>query len=186
MNCNSKIISLGVLLTALGAPMARAATVTFGPLHTAVTPGTTFDAQIVGQGFAELSGGLIDLSYDDNVVAITDVVIDPYWDFEADPGQESGSGRWEGIGFDVFWNDPASGNFVIATVSFVAAQALGVSPISILASSEFYGVTEALSPTIVDGGVTVIPLPAAVWLLLSGLGVLWSTTATRRIQRLAA
>ena len=170
MHCITRTILLPILLIVLAAPVVTwAATVTFDQTSLTVSKGSTFDLSIIGVGFTELAGGTIDLSYDNGVVDILTVTVSPYWDFEPDGGSKTGPGLWSEIGFDVFDNQPASGDVTIVTMSLMAL-AEGTSHLSILDSSSFFSQTELLSPTINHSTTTVVPVPAALWLLASGLG----------------
>ncbi len=172
-----KALLYSVLITPLVAFNAGAATVTFDPLESGKAPnplldiGDIFNVNIVGQDFIELAGGTIDLGYDDTIVKILNVSVDPYWDFQPNPGdKDPGSSRWLGIGFDAFVNNPASGNFIIATLQLEAVGGV-TSPLTILPSSQFFSATELLSPNTINGtATTVVPLPAALWLMVSALG----------------
>jgi hypothetical protein len=159
--------------------MALASTVGFDPETSPIPPevinvGDTFIVDIVGSDFAELAGGVIDLMYNTNgqhIVDIDNVVVNPYFDFEPDPGGPAvgdSPTTWSGIGFDTLANDPATGNFTVATITLRAA-APGTTSLEILSSSEFFSSTEQLFPTLLDGTVHVVPVPAAVWLFGSGL-----------------
>ena len=149
--------------------IALAATVGFSPDPVNVAPGETFSVGIVGTDFTELSGGTFDLGFDSTVLRIDSVVIDSYWDFLPDGGGPAAGDVWPGIGFDVFVNDPAVGDFAIATINLTALIA-GTSDLVVL-NSQFFSTTAQLFPTLINGTVNVgqVPVPAAVWLFGSGL-----------------
>jgi hypothetical protein len=161
-----------LLLSSSG--MALASAVGFDPDMSTVRVNDTFTVNIVGSDFTELAGGVIDLMYNTNgqhIVDIDNVVVNPYFDFEPDPGGPAvgdSPTTWSGIGFDTLANDPATGNFTVATITLRAA-APGTTSLEILSSSEFFSSTEQLFPTLLDGTVHVVPVPAAVWLFGSGL-----------------
>ncbi|MGI9331996.1 MAG: cohesin domain-containing protein [Gammaproteobacteria bacterium] len=163
---------------------ANAATVGFGPASIEVGVGSTFDVEIRASDFVDLVGGRVDLGYNGDVLGVRSVVVDSYWDFDPISGNrdENDPGRWEGIRFDSFDNDPLQGDGLIATVTF-AAQAVGQSAIDILDSSQFLKEDSVLFavPVTLDGSPvsaqvtvvpTVVPLPAALPLLLSALGLI--------------
>ena len=158
-----------LLFSPFTALVSQAATVGFNPVSTTVMPGAGFSIHIIGQGFTELSGGEFSLGYNDAVIEILSVAIDPRWDFAPVPGSKTGPGRWTGIAFDTFVNAPATGDFNIATVSFKALGS-GTSTVNIL-NSQFFSTTVQLSPTLGSAQVKVeaVPIPAAVWLFGSGL-----------------
>jgi hypothetical protein len=147
--------------------VALADTVGFNPSASIVAPGDTFSVDIVGIDFTELSGGVIDLGFDSDHVQINEVRIDPYFDFLPDGGGPAAGDVWPGIGFDVFVNDPAVGDFTIATIDLTALS--GTSNLVVLDSSEFFSTTAQLDPTLTPGTINLVPVPAAVWLFGSGL-----------------
>jgi hypothetical protein len=145
-----KILITAVLFSAVSGLLARAAEITLVPSDPVVTVGSTFSVNIsvslnelAGE---QLAGGVIELGYDDSVVAILAVAIDPYWDFLPDPGSKTGPGQWEAIGFDVFENTPVSGNAVIASIT-LEALATGTSQLTILPASQFFSTTDEFFPT---------------------------------------
>jgi len=167
----SKLLRLvgaaALLFSASG--VALADTVGFNPDPKNVALGDMFTVDIVGIGFTELAGGVIDLGFDGAVLQINSVSIDPYWDFLPDGGALTDSNTWSGIGFDVLVNDPAVGDFIIAKISLTALT-VGSSSLEILGTSEFFnGSVDELFPTLSNGTVNVVPVPAAVWLFGSGL-----------------
>ena len=172
-----RILTLTILLSfAFFATVSAAATVGFQPISSTVVPGSSFSLNIVGQGFsttdalAMLSGGTIDFSYNNSVIQVVSVSVDPYWDFLPVSGTNISLGHWSGIGFDVFANNPIGGDFTIATVTFTSIG-FGISPLDILSTSQFFSATTRLAPILANASiqVTPVPLPAAGWLLLSGL-----------------
>ena len=68
-----------------------------------------------------------------------------------------------GVGFDVFVNEPAVGDFTIATINLTGLGA--GTPGLVILNSQFFSTTELLDPTLLPG----VPVPAAVWLFGSGL-----------------
>lgn len=165
---SSSIAALGLFLACAGT--VQAAAIVFDDTSPDVLVGESFFLTIQGASVPELAGGMIDLGYDDSVVEIVGVTIDPYWDFFPESGAKTAAGTWTGIGFDTFVNDPASGNFDIATVEFVGLAA-GSANIGLLGSSEFFSATQQVFPTLGSSTVSVsaVPVPAAAWLFLSGL-----------------
>ena len=106
------MIGIATLHVLLGMSTAGAASIGFSPQNSTATVGGSFSVDIVAQGFVELAGGTIDFSYDNTLVEVSSVSIDPYWDFLPDPGSNIAAGEWSNIGFDVFVNTPISGDAV--------------------------------------------------------------------------
>jgi hypothetical protein len=159
----AKILVLSVLLSPVLALPAQAAEVSFDQTGAIVIPGSTIDLQIIATLLPgeELAGGRVDLRYDDSVVEILNVTVDPaVWDFLPGPGSKTGPGRWQKIFFDVFDNPPATGNTVIATVT-LEARGAGVSALSILPSSQFFSTTVQIAPIITGASITVNTAPVA-------------------------
>jgi len=144
--------------------LAPTAEVNLVPSDPVVAAGDTFSVDITisldEKAGEQLAGGVINLGYDDGVVEILEVAIDPYWNFMPDPGSKTTPGRWEGIGFDVFDTPPATGNVVIATVT-LEALAAGTSVLEVLASSQFFSATAEFFPIIWDASIQVNTLPVA-------------------------
>jgi hypothetical protein len=144
-----------------------------------VGAGTDFSIDVIGLGFAQLNGGTFNLSYDESLVAISSVVIDSYWDFDPESGSDTGINTWGSVGFDIFNNDPAVGNFRIATINLTTKSpplgslpAVGSTSMLDITGSQFFSDTEQLSPTIGTASISVVPVPAAVWLFGSALGLM--------------
>ena len=157
-----QLISATVLLLGSGG-MALAATVGFSPDPVNVNVGVPFDVDIIGIDFTELAGGTFDIGFDSTHLQINSVSIDPYFDFLPEIGGPASGDIWPGVGFDVFANDPAAGDFTIATINLTGLGA--GTPGLVILNSQFFSTTELLDPTLLPG----VPVPAAVWLFGSGL-----------------
>jgi len=165
MRCIVKNLITVVLFSAVSGVLAQAAEVTLVPSNPVVTLGSTFSVDITvsldAEAGEQLAGGVIDLGYDDGVVEIIEVTIDPYWDFLPDPGSKTGAGLWEDIGFDAFVNPPASDTAVIASVT-LEALAAGTSQLAVLLpSSHFFSATAEFFPTVTGASIQVNTLPVA-------------------------
>jgi VCBS repeat-containing protein len=159
-----KILTTALLLSPITGVWAGAAEVILVPADPVVAVGGIFTVDITisldaGAG-EQLAGGVIDLGYDDSLVEIRDVSIDPYWDFLPAPGSQTGPGLWESIGFDVFVNPPAAANAPIATVT-LEALAAGTSQLAVLGSSQFFSATAQFFPALTGASFRVNTPPTA-------------------------
>lgn len=179
---------MGLLALAALAQTAVAATVdlALSPAGSTVAPGTTFDVQIQGSylGPATLAGGALDLQFDGSVLNVVSVFVNPaVGDFVASSGTtDNGAGRVDSIAFASFFG--ISGSFTLATVSFLAVGP-GTSQLLLSdANDPVYpwtnydlGVSPAgdsVTPRFSAASVTVVPVPAGIWLLgtaVMGLGI---------------
>lgn len=189
---------LAMLATTMLTPSAsiEAATITFADPSSlvqkttfSVLPDTNFSIDVIGTAFTQLNGGSFSLAYNESVVAITSVVIDPYWDFAPSSGSDSGVNTWGIIGFDIFNSGPASGNFRIATINLsTKSPPLGSLPsagsFSVLdiINSDFVA-DSTITPTIGNATINVVPLPATAWFLVTGLVALSGRAGWRKLAR---
>lgn len=140
--------------------------------------GDTFSVNIVGSGFvSDVDGGGVNFNFDNSILSVQSVTIDSAWDsLISDGGSiDNGLGTVDGIYVNTF--DSINGNFVVATVEFLATG-VGTSALNL---SEF-GLNpwasggSLLNPDFLNGSLTVeaappsgVPVPAAAWLFGSGL-----------------
>lgn len=170
-------ICLSVMMF-FGTFAAQAANVSFSPVSTTVPGGATFSMDLVGTGFnsGDLDGGGINFNYNANVVHVSSITVDTVtWEFFSDNGTiDNALGEVTGIQFNSF--QPRSGDLLFATVEFMAVG----SGISLLGLSEFldnpFATGGELYPDLTfnrNGSITVsaIPLPGAVWLFASAIGL---------------
>ncbi len=154
-----------------------ASTVSFTSIPT-VTTGQTFTLDLIGTEFTDIvDGGGVNLFFDSSVLGVNSVTVDTsVWEWFDDPGTiDNTAGTISEIQFASFFG--TTGDFAIATIEFSAIGA-GISDLilteSLLNPFASGGLPLDLPVTFLTGSVTVtaVPLPAAFWLLLGGLGML--------------
>ena len=170
---------VGLILVLVVSVTASAANVGFNPGGATVVNGSTFSMDLIGTGFnsGDLDGGGINFSYDASVVQVISVSVDTTtWEFFSDNGTiDNILGSVTGIQFNSF--ESRTGDLLFATVNFMA---IGVDTTQL-------GLSEFLDNPFATGGapysgvafdqngsimVAAVPVPAAVWLFGSALGIL--------------
>jgi hypothetical protein len=183
MNRCQSMVATGLLGLMATLQPARAATVdlAWSPADSSVGSGSTFDLQILGSylGPATLAGGALDLQFDRTVLNVVSVLVNPaVGDFVTSAGViDNAAGRVDSIAFASFFG--VSGSFTLATVKF---QAVGPGSSALLlsdANDAVYpwtnydlGVSPAgdtVTPQFSAASVTVVPVPAGIWLLATGV-----------------
>ncbi|MBI3546206.1 MAG: hypothetical protein HY081_06390 [Gammaproteobacteria bacterium] len=174
-----KKIFLTIIAFILNTACAQAALVSFSPSSNTVTLGQSFSMNIMGNFSTgeTIEGGGLDLVFSPTVLSVSNVTINTaLFDFFSIPGTINNStGTVSGILFNTFAG--ANGNFLIATVDFTAKASgnsslllsqSALNPFS--SSSAGASLNVAYQPASVT--VTTVPIPAAIWLMLSGLGLM--------------
>ena len=164
------------------ASVSQAATITVSPFSPAVNTGDVFNVSIVGTGFTDGSGGSsgggFSLAWDPSILTWQSSALTFSGDqLFGQPGVvDIAAGTWTNADVTSF-NGTTLANFEIATVTFKATN-LGVSPTDVTiglfdnGSPRLWADSDGLidvNPTFIGGSVTVVPVPAAVWLFGSGL-----------------
>jgi hypothetical protein len=168
-----KQIVAGAVVWLLSATSVLANTVTFNPSVSNVQLNDIFTVDIVGTDFTSgTDGGGVNVSFDPSILNVLSVSLDSVWDIWADTGTiDNTSGTVTGIDFATFSNLPSS--FTIGTLQ-LKATGTGSSTLGLTESFGIGGFALGGSSQTVsfqDGTVNVstVPLPASVFLLLSGL-----------------
>ena len=161
-----------------------AASIGWGSSPSPIYVGDTFSVDITGSGFTStVDGGGVNFSYDNSIFNVTSVTIGSVWDplISSQGATNNGAGTVDGLYVNTFGavdgNADVTGNFVVATVEFLAVG-LGTSALDL---SE-YGLNPwasggvLINPDFLNGQMTVVadpsgvvPVPAAAWLFGSGL-----------------
>lgn len=181
------------LALSLCAPAAYANFLTISPLNTVTDNPSEVTLEIHMRFRQETVGGAFDLLYDSNILSLVSFeydehflssVVDP--DFLLLPddcmangstlgGCSPGDAELNAIGFGNF--DGIVGTYLIARVTFATLQPGDTLVLLAATDSPFGGFISAAHAENMDifyGGahVLVTPIPAAVWMMLSALGVL--------------
>ena len=176
------LLALSLFLTGTVATAATVLISSSGDLNNpntskTVTVNQAFTMDLIGTDFnsGDLDGGGIDFLFDENVVEVNSVTINTTdWEFSSSEGTiDNISGNVTGITFNSFQS--RTGNLLFATVEFMAVGA-GSSNITL---SEYalnpFGTGGSAYPDLSfdqTGLITVVPVPASVWLFGSALGLL--------------
>jgi hypothetical protein len=182
--------TIAALLLLAAAGSAQAASLALVPSATSVAPNATFQVNLVlDAGDVPLIphpnqyGGAIVVTYDTSQLQFGGFVLNGALDyFEPVSTASAGGTGTITFGFD---NAPDSGTVGIFT--FTALGPAGsVASLNLEDADDFSGsfasyvpAYQRFYPAFVDAQVSVVPLPAGVWLLGTGLGAL----AARRLRR---
>lgn len=174
-----------LILSIFSCSAVHANVVSIAPNGQVFAPGDIFSLTISGTDFTTpLDAGGIDLSFAQNIIQVAplnelpngvtqQVMLDPLWDVLPQPPRDPVIGN-NSINDIFFFTSTANaiGDFDIATIWFKAISA-GTSPIGLVESqlNPFAGGGGALAVTLngTDVQVQVVPIPAAIWLMGSGL-----------------
>jgi len=152
-----------------------------GPL----TIGDTVAVDIWGSWDTEITGGVFDLTFDESIVnVVSSTVVVPVDFGMSDNGMPATGGVLSPFGFTAIFSPYAANTDThLATVVFEAVGG-GVSPLVLsptAANGLFFWEDANTYEQFMDapppnftrvGSVAVVPLPAAAWFMLSGLGFL--------------
>jgi hypothetical protein len=151
---------------------AEAATLQIGPQVSTVEIGDTLTLDIIGTDFPETQGGGFSLSYDEEILNITNVTIDEAntWTFVNDFGTiDNTNGELNEVRVSDF--PGVTGGFTVATIEFLATG-LGTSTIELTESigNPWASSGSTINPTLSNSSsVQVVPIPAAIWLFGTSL-----------------
>jgi hypothetical protein len=149
--------------------------------------GETFSVDIMATDFdVVLDGGGLDIHFDPAIVQLDYATVDTaVWDplnSGISGGIDNTNGEISGIHFAS--SEDVTGDFPIATLGFTAT-ALGMSPLQLIPNDMNPFISGgAITPVTLENGainvVAPVPLPAAAWFMLSGLGIFigWSSRRT--------
>ncbi len=192
MNFKNLKLSLAALALGLFSQVSHANVISISPTTSTVGIGQEFTLDITMEFLQETVGGAFDLIYDTNIFDVVSFaydssfsinVIDPAFTLipencESDGsiigGCSVGDAELNAIGFGNF--DGIIGNHVIGQLTLVATQA-GLGTVGLASSDSPFGgfisAADASEMTVVYNGasVLVVPVPAAIWLMLSALGM---------------
>ena len=178
------LVGLGLLVIGLQSNSYVATVLAFDQSIVDITVDSQFSLDIVAKNFPSTFGGSILINFDSTVVNVSDIAIAAPWSgFTVTPSEELTAIL---LHAPIFSQWPA-GDFVFATLTFTAI-AIGSSelvlstydplPLSTVGNGGF----TPIDFTVENASVTVsaVPIPAAVWLLLSGIIGLFSVAKKKR------
>ncbi len=203
---NPKAILAGLALCFFGIQSSQAASILVTPSNSSIALGDTITLTLSGESFAGFAagtdgtgGGGIDISWDPNVLTLTDLANVDRSLFPGDSffGKDGilTAGKLEDLSVASL-SGTALAAFDIATITFTASGA-GSSTIDLELGSlaagndvwtDFSGINDVM-PTFVDGSVTVtggaspVPVPPALLLFGSGLIGLGSIARKKKNMR---
>ena len=166
-----------LLVTLVFSGYLNAASITWDTVNSNQLAAGSFSLDIVGLGFViDVDGGGVNLSFDSSILNVTQITIDEnVWDFGGlgiSTGTiDNGAGTVNGIMVNTLATT-VTGDFTVATVDFLVVGGVGSS--SSLTMTEYdlnpwASGGSVITPSYVVGNVSVVPVPAAVWLFGSGL-----------------
>jgi hypothetical protein len=187
---------LGATLLLLATATTQAALIAINPISQSVPPGFLTSANVVIQDLGtasspSLSAFDLNISYDPGVIALYSVTFgDPtlgdQLDLSGFGSITGGTGIAPGVVnlFGLSLDSPATldsmqaGNFVLANVVF-APMTMGTSALGISVNAVGDSLGNPLAVTTQGSSITVVPVPMAAWLLLSGMVALFGVTQTK-------
>lgn len=193
MNIKTKFIRymLGIA-SLLMASQVNANTIQVNPASTTVGVGGNFDLTVAGSFTDFTKGGSFSLSWDTSLLTLTTTEpqlvgnLDPMGLFEIanvliyDP-----TGGNIDITVATIFNPAVTGNFDIATLNFLALDT-GITAASIEVAGlnwvDEFRIDLDPQPNYVHADISIVPVPAAVWLFGSGLLGLVGIARRRNLQ----
>lgn len=187
INKNAGWVCLCLLLV-FGQGVTQAATVWFEPPMSAGVPGDILSVAIVGDFEDGIFSGNLDVRFDPAFINAVGSTVDNAWGVANNGFIDNAVGMISGIEFakeDVFSCFPFCSGFgpgsnrALASVEFELTGQVGdVSPLTLStdAGSINFAFTDqdllAFTPSFNPGTISLVPLPAAFWLVLSSLVLL--------------
>jgi len=184
----ASLISLGLLVIGLQGNSHAASVLAFDQAMVDTTVDSQFSLDIVTKDFPSTFGGSILINFDPTVVNVSDIALASPWSgITLMPSDNSGINLAGILLHAPIFSQWPAGDFVFATLTFTAL-AIGSSELalstyeSLPLSTIGRGGFTPIDFTAVNSTVTVsaVPIPAAVWLLLSGFIGLFSVAKKKR------
>jgi len=146
------------------------------------TIGDTFTVNVMGNWDTPMFSGGVTLNYDPAVVNVTSTTISVPTITDTVASMDNGTIDFIGFSyFDASWSALAAGTYQMASIG-MQAIGLGTSAITLYETTgalgrlpwdpESYDATVVFNATAGTVSVNAVPLPAAAWFMLSGLGFL--------------
>lgn len=191
MKMVSKHTVAALLMTCSVAANAASVDLSVSPMpKNVVGLNQTFTVDIMGDFKSDageaLVGGAIDLMFDESIINVMGITLNTPTDISSSLGTiDNTAGNVDAFGFATFAG-VADGAFNFATVE-LRSVGLGTSALNLVDANDLVlewanGVGDSVSFSATDGSVTVsaVPLPAAAWMMLSGLVGIAGITRSKR------
>ena len=174
------------LLISLASTNVYAGIVITNPTVSRVELNDIFTIGIEARGFTEdIDGFGLDIEWDRSLLSLNSIAVDTsVWGFRSSEGDSTTAGRLLGLGGSTFLG--TTGDFNLATLTF---QAIGSGVTDVLLKNTldpafiWSSLGDVVIPSeFINGSVEVssVPLPAGVWLMLSGLSTLLVTARRKQ------
>jgi len=182
----ASLVGLGLLVVGLQANV-YAATLAFDMTLVDTTVDQQFSLDIVATDFPSTFGGSILINFDPDMISVSNINMASPWEgFSILPSENSGIGTATLL-LQAPTMDWPIGDFVFATVVFTALGE-GTTELALstydqlpLSTSGPHGLTPIDFGTMsTNVTVSAVPIPAAIWLLLSGIIGLFSVAHKKR------
>lgn len=188
MNRYFSSVTGGLMMLGLVAGAAQAATVRVVPSASSVRPGETVTLSVVGTEFTDrnVDAGDFRMWWDDGVLSYVSIAfVDPPWDASFVDDANAASGSLDQVAVLTSIPGGVGPDFGVAVLTFDVVGAVGRTT-TVSAEDRLGWVAPGSIPIDVsyaNAEVSVVPVPAAVWLLGSALVGLGGVAGRRKVAQ---